>query len=200
VKDASDRSTVPEPGREVRVVTRKWPDSPHWEHDAVVLGEDAHGTWLGAPAGTRHSRPRAAYDSDAAMLRLLRAGEPWIASFYRRGGRAHFDVYVDITTVPVWEGDVVTAVDLDLDVVRGWAGRSWVDDEDEFADHRVRLGYPDHVVRLALASCDTVLAAVRREEPPYDRRAPLPWFAALADLVAAREGTAHEGASGSSVR
>jgi len=196
-----DRSSVPGPGRQVRVVTRKWPDSPHWEHDALLLGEDSHGTWLGAPAGTRCSRPGAAYDSDDAMLRLLPAGEPWIASFYRRGGRAQFDVYVDITTVPVWERDILTAVDLDLDVVRGWAGRTWVDDEDEFADHRVRLGYPDHVVRLALASCDTVLAAVRREEPPYDRRAPLPWFAALADLVGARGRPAsHDGADGSSVR
>ena len=49
---------------------------------------------------------------------------------------APFDVYVDITTVPVWlDGPTraVTAVDLDLDVVRGWTGRVWVDDEDEFA-------------------------------------------------------------------
>jgi protein associated with RNAse G/E len=47
-------------------------------------------------------------------------------------------------------------VDLDLDVVRGRTGRVWVDDEDEFADHRVRFGYPDDLVRLAAASCDDV--------------------------------------------
>ena len=52
-------------------------------------------------------------------------------------------VYVDITTPPVWDGTVLRAVDLDLDVVRGNTGRVWVDDEDEFADHRVRFGYPD---------------------------------------------------------
>jgi hypothetical protein len=174
---------VPGVGRTVRVVTRKWPDSPHWEHDAVVLGEDVHGTWLGAAAGTRCSRPGAAYDADQAFLRLVTPGTAWISSFYARGGRAQFDVYVDVTTVPVWSGDTVTAVDLDLDVVRGWAGRTWVDDEDEFADHRTRLGYPDDVVTTALASCETVLAAVRREEAPYDRAAPVPWFRALADLV-----------------
>jgi uncharacterized protein len=176
----------PPPPRPVRVVTRKWPDQPHWEHDALVLGEDEHGTWLGVPAGTRCSRPGVAYDCDRPFVRLLRDGQPWIASFYTRGGRAQFDVYVDVTTVPVWGAATVSAVDLDLDVVRGFAGRSWVDDEDEFAAHRVRLGYPDDVVALALSSCERVLGAVRREEAPYDRVAPDPWFAVLDGLVEAR--------------
>ena len=63
----------------------------------------------------------------------------------------------------------VTAVDLDLDVVRGWTGRVWVDDEDEFADHRVRFGYPADVVRMAAPSCEAVrtdvagAGAVRRD-------------------------------------
>ncbi|WP_180935649.1 DUF402 domain-containing protein [Nocardioides ungokensis] len=37
---------------------------------------------------------------------------------------------------------MLRAVDLDLDVVRGRTGRVWIDDEDEFAEHRVRFGYP----------------------------------------------------------
>jgi protein associated with RNAse G/E len=77
-------------------------------------------------------------------------------------------VYVDITTAPVWDGDTLRAVDLDLDVIRGSSGRVWVDDEDEFADHRVRFGYPDEVVRLAITSCDEVLAALGSRLPPYD--------------------------------
>jgi uncharacterized protein len=179
-------SGAPRVGEGVRVVTTKWPDRPHWEHDAVVLGEDEHGLWLGAPAGTRCSRPGAGYDADQAFLRLVHPDRTWIASFYTRGGRAQFDVYVDITTAPVWRDHVVTAVDLDLDVVRGWAGRSWIDDEDEFADHRVRLGYPDDVVTTALATSESLLHAVRREEAPYDRHAPVRWFTALDGLVQTR--------------
>ena len=41
------------------------------------------------------------------------------------------------------------AVDLDLDVVEGLDREVWVDDEDEFAEHRVELGYPREVVDLA---------------------------------------------------
>ena len=31
----------------------KWGDRPHWEFDALFLGSDRHGDWLGIPVGTR---------------------------------------------------------------------------------------------------------------------------------------------------
>jgi predicted RNA-binding protein associated with RNAse of E/G family len=77
-------------------------------------------------------------------------------------------VYVDITTPPVWDGSVLRTVDLDLDIVRGNSGRTWVDDEDELADHRVRFGYPEEVTAAAIASCDRVHAAVLAGTAPYD--------------------------------
>ena len=43
--------------RTTRVLTRKWPDQPHWEFDAVRLGVDALGHWVGVPVGTWLSRP-----------------------------------------------------------------------------------------------------------------------------------------------
>jgi protein associated with RNAse G/E len=88
-------------------------------------------------------------------------------------------VYVDVTTPPSWDGRVLRAVDLDLDVVRGTTGRVWVDDEDEFADHRVRFGYPEEVARLAMDSCDRVHAAVSAGAAPYDGSARA-WFDRLA--------------------
>ncbi len=175
--------------RPVRVVARKWPDRPHWEHDAVLLGDDEHGTWVGAPRGTAMSRPGAAFRTDQHHVVLVPRGSAFVASFYAGGGSAHCDVYVDITTVPTWTstptGDVVTAVDLDLDVVRGWTGRVWVDDEDEFADHRVRFGYPSDVVRLAVTSCADVRAEVEAGRAPYDRVAASGWLDVLDDLAVA---------------
>lgn len=161
----------------VRMVARKWPDRAHWEHRGVRLGEDRHGVWVGTPVGTTISRPRASFVTDQAIVTLVPRTAPFTASFYARGGTAHCEVYVDITTVPVWvdEGTVV-AVDLDLDVVRGWTGRVWVDDEDEFAEHRIELGYPEDVVLAASRSCDEVHALVRDRVPPFDGRAPEPWL------------------------
>jgi protein associated with RNAse G/E len=62
----------------------------------------------------------------------------------------------------------VRAVDLDLDVIRGTTGRVWVDDEDEFAQHRVQLGYPDEVIEGAVASCQEIFGAVGEGRAPFD--------------------------------
>jgi hypothetical protein len=149
--------------RPVRVRSCKWPDRPHWQFDAVRLGEDEHGDWVGAPAGTAVRRPGAAFLTDRSQVTLVPRNQPFLATFYARGGISPFEVYVDITTVPAWtDGPVpeVSMVDLDLDVIRGWTGRVWVDDEDEFAAHRVSLAYPADVVRLAATSCAAVRVAV----------------------------------------
>jgi uncharacterized protein len=166
----------------VRVLARKWPDRPHWEFDALRLGEDAHGTWIGSPAGTPFSRPGAAFVSDQDLVTLVPREAPFMATFYAPGGVSHCDVYVDITTPAVWRDGTVTAVDLDLDVVRGWTGRVWVDDEDEFADHRVRFAYPSDVVRMAARSCEAVHAAVVQGRAPYDGTARA-WLRTLVTVV-----------------
>lgn len=173
------------PGDAVRVVMTKWGDRPHWEFDCRFLGSDEHGDWLGIAAGTRMSRPGASYVAETHQVGLVPADGPdnprgWLATFHDTGGPLR--VYVDITTPPVWDGAVVRAVDLDLDVVCGPTGRVWIDDEDEFADHRVRFEYPDPVTRGAMASCDHVHAAVVDGAAPYDGTAAT-WLARLADLL-----------------
>ena len=107
----------------VRVVMSKWGGRPHWEFDATYLGSDRHGDWLGIPAGTAMDRPGAHYVAPTNQVGLVPPPGPdaergWLATFHDVGGPVR--VYVDITTPPAWDGAVVRAVDLDLDVVRGW--------------------------------------------------------------------------------
>jgi len=40
----------------IRVIYRKYDGSLHWNMELGRLGADEHGTWLGAPAGTRARR------------------------------------------------------------------------------------------------------------------------------------------------
>jgi uncharacterized protein len=159
----------------------KWGERAHWEFDAVLLGSDLHGDWLGIPAGTPMARPGAQYVAPVDQVGLVPppgadADRGWLATFHAPGGPVQ--VYVDMTSPPAWDGAVLRAVDLDLDVVRGTTGRVWVDDEDEFAEHRVEHAYPEELVRLALDSCDRVRAAVDAGDAPYDGSA-APWFDAL---------------------
>jgi len=124
------------------VAFSKWGDRPHWEYDAMRLGYDPHGTWLGLPSGTAMSRPGATFRTDQRSVLLVPPASPFVATFYADGGSSVANIYVDITTTPTWDGSTLRMVDLDLDVVKGWTGRVWVKDVDEFADHRVRFDYP----------------------------------------------------------
>ncbi|MGQ4390492.1 DUF402 domain-containing protein [Streptomyces sp. SAS_270] len=59
-------------------------------------------------------------------------------------------------------------VDLDLDVCRIRAdGSVFVDDEDEFAVHQVRYGYPPDVVARAVAASEWLSAALREGMQPF---------------------------------
>lgn len=162
----------------------KWVDRPHWVYEAVLLGSDHHGDWIGVAAGTPMARPGASYVAPTDQVVLVPAAGPdveraWVATFHGVGGP--LAAYVDITTPPVWDGTTLRAVDLDLDVLRGLTGRTWVDDEDEFAEHRVSLDYPDEVCSLAIASCERVHALAEAGHAPYDG-SHRGWLVRLPDL------------------
>ena len=171
------------------MVFRKWGDRPHWEYDAVLVGEDQHGTWIGARAGTPVARPGVTFDAPADFVSVVPRRGAFVATYYREhprpAGDPPIELYVDITTVPAWTRTgtraVVTMVDLDLDVVRGRTGRVWVDDEDEFAEHRIAFAYPTPLVVHATHSCDVVLGAVQRRDAPYDGSAAA-WLEQVARL------------------
>ncbi len=157
----------------------KWGDRPHWEYDAVFLGSDEHGDWLGCPVGTFYSRPGMQFDASFAGVVLVPVGgAPHLAAFNDRHAQAA--IYVDMTTPPVWDGAVLRAVDLDLDVVKKPDGTIFVDDEDEFAEHQVTFGYPSEVVALAERTAAEVLAAVQAPTAPYDGTADA-WLALLVE-------------------
>jgi hypothetical protein len=166
--------------RTVRVLTRKWPDLPHWEFDAVRLGADAHGYWVGVPEGTWLSRPDRGFHAWCDHVVLIPHDAWWVATLYGDDADRPVDVYVDISTPSEWsaDGSSVRTVDLDLDVIKDPDGRVWVDDEDEFAEHQVTLGYPTDLVRSAQLSCEQVLEAVTAGAEPFSG-VHLEWLARL---------------------
>lgn len=150
----------------VRCQMTKWGDRPHWQFTGVHLGEDSHGRWIGFPTGTHNSRPGFAFDSEVDSVTLVPYDAWFLATFHAPG--IWCDLYVDIATPAVWQGDLLTSTDLDLDVIRLTWGEAFIDDEDEFAEHTKVFAYPPEVVASARASADFVLAAVREGRPPFD--------------------------------
>jgi uncharacterized protein len=183
------------PGTRIRCEQSKWGGALHWEYDAVALGSDEHGEWLGFPAGTLFSRPGNSFVGQRAHVGLVPApvdgrvpwhlatfhsieGDPWPAL-----GNSGVEIYIDVTTPAAWDGTFLRAVDLDLDVVRGFNGTVIIDDEDEFLEHQVVYGYPAEVIAAARASADELKVAVEAGVAPYDGKAHLRWLEELSRLV-----------------
>jgi hypothetical protein len=158
-------------GDPVSIEMEKWGGRPHWHIPGRWLGSDEYGDWIGIPARTPMKRPGLEVALDNDQVGLVPAAGPdlhraFLATFHGPGGDTW--TYVDMTTPPFWDGRVIRAVDLDLDVIRMQSGHVYVDDEDEFAEHQVELGYPPEVISLAEASRDLVHTAILAEDPPYD--------------------------------
>ena len=113
----------------------------------------------------------------------------WLATFHGPGGP--LSVYVDVTAPPTWSGATVTAIDLDLDVVRELDGRVWVDDEDEFAEHQVFYVLPARG-RRGRPRLLRPPGRARRRRPPAVRRLGRPWFDPRAPPIRAASGSSSE--------
>lgn len=133
-----------------------------------MLGQDDHGIWLGAPAGSivqRGHEPAIAWRDP--FVQLIVESQWWTMIYNGDGPSTRY--YVDIITPPDWIGeDRVEFIDLDLDVVMHKDGAVHVLDEHEFAQHRESLGYPDELVIRAEKATAQVEKALLDGSAPFD--------------------------------
>ncbi|UYQ76311.1 YgaC family protein [Glutamicibacter sp. JL.03c] len=156
------------------VVARAWKYNglPHWVVPGFYLGSDQYGHWLHQPAGSLVARPGAAHLARTNALCLIPLEGSWVATLYADPAD-DFDVYIDLSLGVGWRplqqgGWEVNSVDLDLDVIRSRSRGTFLDDEDEFAEHGVSMGYPEELKAEIRAASDTLLDAVHRDEPPFN--------------------------------
>lgn len=151
----------------VRVRYRKYDGSAHRDYPARRLADDEYGSWLGVDVGTAsiyHGRPSV---EQIPFVLLVPRGRWWTAMFNPPPRTS--EVYCDITSPAEWDDDhTVDLIDLDLDVVRrrGTGGVELLD-EDEFAEHRVKFGYPDEFISPARAAATWLRGALGDGTEPF---------------------------------
>ena len=148
---------------------RKYDGRPHRQVTGLLLGSDEHGTWIGTPAGTvvtYHYGSRSTGRTKVDSVRLIPAGGWWMAMCLAPPHR--LEMYCDVIAPARWtRPDEITVIDLDIDLVRYRDGRVEVEDEDEFAEHRVTFGYPEEIVTGALAGAAALRTALTCDEEPF---------------------------------
>ncbi len=169
---------------------RKWDGTDHWRHDLEYLGEDDAGPWFGQRAGSLSARPGASQVLSSDNVWNIVPGRGWTIRFFLAVAGGGWRVteaeagspglYSDIgTAIEVDAASrTITGIDLDLDVIR-IGDRLVLDDEDEFAEHRARMHYPDDIARQAERDAQAVLVLARSNGAPIDGRA-TDWLARFA--------------------
>ena len=152
----------------MRVEYTKWDGRLHWHFDVDLLGEDEHGLWLAVPKGRLLQRGNEETVRCLGFVMLVPTHGNWMAAFYtaetpERDGH----VYIDVTDRPQRDGDVVRAIDLDLDVIRLPDGQVVLDDEDEFQEHCTLFGYPAETISECEATASYLMAAVTNRDEPF---------------------------------
>ena len=151
--------------RLVHIDFRKWVTHLHWQFTMNYLAEDEWGLWLWAPAGSKARRgnePPQTFNRNNVKLVVPGA---WWTAIWNDGGE--FDLYIDTIAPAAIGPDRVTMVDLDLDLVRSVDGSVKIDDEDEFADHRVRYGYSEYLVERTVAETRALRPKLEAREEPF---------------------------------
>lgn len=161
------------PGHLVVARNRKWNGKAHWVVPGRYLGEDRHGWWIFQGTNEFCSRPGAAfYTRSDAVLLIPREGQ-WVATFYDDAHPGGVRIYIDLAVAHEWHPirpDVTEfhVIDMDLDVVRTADRGVFIDDEDEFAEHRVAMDYPQELAGQLEAAAGRLFEAVKAQHAPFD--------------------------------
>ncbi|MGP9032717.1 DUF402 domain-containing protein [Glutamicibacter mysorens] len=173
------------------VVARAWKfdGSPHWVVPGFYLGQDEFGHWLHQPAGSLVARPGTAHLAATSALCLIPHRGDWIATMYSDAAE-DFDVYIDLSSNVGWlqmkrDAWEVNSIDLDLDVIRSRSKGTFLDDEDEFADHALSMGYPQKLQDSVRDTSEKLLESVAKNSPPFNHAHRESWLAKVADLATA---------------
>ncbi len=76
--------------------------------------------------------------------------------------------YCNVAMPATFDGKTLRWIDLDIDIRCYRDGVPEVLDEDEFAQHRIELGYPAEVVERAFAARDEALRLAQERAFPFD--------------------------------
>ena len=175
------RPLRPAPGTPLAFRWRKWDGGIHWVHECVYLGSDQWGEWFGQPAGWRSVRPGRDFAADHPNVTLLPPSGDY--AFTHNAAPHPTVVYIDLAWDVRWdEGVDPSGIDMDLDVVSRLDRGIYIDDRDEWDEHRVAYAYPDEVVSHLDALATELERQVTAGLTPFDPATAAAWLDRLTAL------------------
>lgn len=155
--------------RAFSVHSTKYDGSLHYRYQARLVQSGPDLLMLYGRPGTRLDSYRGRLTAAKHSLELF-----WPDRFYNlivtwNADWQPHNHYVNIATPATWHDGTLRFIDLDLDVIwRAASNEVILDDEDEFALHQQRFGYPADLIAQVWRSSEEVRAMIARRAYPFD--------------------------------
>ena len=151
------------------VHSTKYDGSIHYRYTATVVHEEANRLQLYRSPGTRATSYRGEMLGTRQSLEIFWADRPYNVYVIWYPNWQPIMHYVNIATPATWHDGTLRFIDLDLDVIwRAQTNEIILDDEDEFALHQVRFGYPQELVAQAWQTSQEVREMMAQRVYPFD--------------------------------
>ena len=113
---------------------------------------------------------RGSFTSNRHWLRFYWRERPYVLTVQWEADWQPRSLYIDITTATSWSDGTVRCVDMDLDLILDHGSEAvFLDDEDEFEEHRVLWSYPEELVKGCHAAVEEVRGLLALQEGPFDQ-------------------------------
>lgn len=153
----------------ILVHSTKYDGSLHYRYAMQIVRREPGLLLLYAAAGTPIESYRGQFVAEYHTLEWYWSDRCYNLSVIWHGDWRPRMHYVNIATPASWDDGTLRFVDLDLDVV--WLADNdnvFLDDEDEFALHQERFGYPADLIARCWRSSADVRDMIARREYPFD--------------------------------
>ena len=164
----------------MRILSTKYDGSPHNDYEGLLIEDGRPSPALDGclrlfvPEGTLLRSYRGTGQIAVAFTALFWPGaDRWFNVYHNHWPteRHAIETYINVSLPAEFDGETLRWVDMDLDVVMRSGSRVELWDEDEFAEHLERFGYPEDIVRRARATSSELMRLAEAGEPPLDRAA-----------------------------
>lgn len=151
------------------VHSTKYDGSLHYHYQTQIVREEPNLLVLYGSPGTPLDCYRGQFVTTFHSLEFY-----WSDRFYNMNVSWHADWrprmhYVNMATPATWPNGTLHYIDLDLDVIwRAATDEILLDDEDEFAIHQERFGYPPDLITQVWRTSEEVRAMIAERAYPFD--------------------------------
>lgn len=153
----------------VQLRSTKYDGSLHYRYGATLVREQPNLLMVYVSPGTPIESYRGATIATHHSLQLYWSDRQYnlhVSWYADWRPRLH---YINVASPAAWPNDSIHFIDLDLDVIwRSETGEVILDDEDEFALHQVRFGYPPDLIERCQRSSAEVIELIARRVYPFD--------------------------------